>query len=197
MHVTTDKKEQQLNKEDADIIDIYKEQSGKIPIENANGDIVYISGGDIDCVLYLNSIDVVVPVLKGDTDAYLAMYKTVMANNNMVLNKTNYGIMGHHARDMHVSLGGLDGVKCGDAVTIEQNGTFYEYSVDSIDVRYAKDCGFLFELEGSTDVKLFTCDYSLPGNETAYRIVTCKPNFGNTSYYKEAEYTVDKQKERE
>lgn len=171
-------KELVLNKQDDDLIELYHSKDNSIPDRDGKrhvaGNLVS-SGGDVDCVLYLDSLGVVLPVLRGNTEDNLANFRTVVANNRMQLGKTNYGIMGHHARDMNVSLSGISKLNIGDRVKIEKDGAFYEYSVISNYTEYAEKSAELFNPKVGTSVFLFTCDYTMPGSDVAYRIVRCDP----------------------
>lgn len=201
--------ERHVNKEDADLVQLYKDitevktspdllelTETEYKSETVRGKKVTYDGKNIDCILYLDSINVTLPVMKNNTERDLELYRTVLANNNMILGWTNYGIMGHHARNMSVSLGGLDKLKVGDSVRIEQNNTIYKYKVTSTVANYAEDSNELFRVTSGNLVRLFTCDYSLKGNKVAYRVVTCEPLDDEYKEYKNYSEPV-KEKENE
>lgn len=162
-----------VNKQDEDLIDLYREDLDQ------NEELHIVDGteysyGNVDCILHLDTIGVTLPVLRGNTSQNLAMFRTVLANNRMQLGVTNYSIMSHHARDMSISLSGISRLRVGDTVQIEKDSIFYEYSVVNNYVEYAEKCDELFNPKAGTSVFLFTCDYTLPGKEVAYRIVKCE-----------------------
>lgn len=183
----TKETEDMVNQQDSDLIDLYyqqekidyaKDKSIETPVysvEGEDGKTVNYTGKNIDCVLHLDSIGVSVPVMKGNADRDLELYRTVVANDKMKLFSTVYGIMGHHARDMSVSLGGIDKLKVGDKLRLEKGQQIVEYKVTQSVAKYADNCDYLFKPVYGTTVYLFTCDYSLAGSQVAYRVVKCEP----------------------
>ncbi len=175
--IYTKRHERIVNRQDEDLIDLYHEDLN--PNDEEPIDDTGYSYGSVDCILHLDTLGVILPVLKGNTSQNLAYFRTVVSNNRMQLGKTNYGIMGHHAKDMSVSLSGISRLSVGDSVRIEKGNTFYEYSVVSNYAEYAEKCDDLFNPKVGTSVFLFTCDYSLPGSAVAYRIVKCELKASN------------------
>lgn len=170
-----------VNQQDSDLVDLYYDDSDdefhkdEIILDDGRGHNTMYTSKDIDCILYLDTLGVVLPVMKGNTDRDLALFRTVVSNNKMVLGATNYGIMGHHARDMSVSLAGIDRMHLGDTVRIVKGKREYTYSVTGSVASYADNCDFLFNPKSGNIVYLFTCDYSLAKGRVAYRVVTCSP----------------------
>lgn len=176
----TAERSRRVHKQDKDLVDFYYEEDDEfskkqIALDDGRGNKVIYSGGDIDCVLYLDTLGVVLPVMKGNTDRDLALFRTVVSNNKMILGATNYGIMGHHARDMSVSLAGIDRLRVGDPVKIVKDDKEFVYSVTGSVASYADNCDFLFNPKSGDTVYLFTCDYTLAKGRVAYRVVTCSP----------------------
>lgn len=167
-------KESKINSIDEQLITLYSTANAKeTTIKESSGKKVVYKKSDIDCIIHLKRIGVTLPVLRGNTDRDLSNYRTVLASADMELGKTRYSIMGHHARDMSVSLGGLSSLQKGDKVLIEQGKKKYNYKVSSVTVENAQDRQDLFYADSDTSVYLFTCDYSKGGDKVVYRIVKC------------------------
>ena len=167
-------KESKINMIDEQLVNLYlsSNSTSEKKIKESSGENVTYRTSDIDSVIYLERIGVTLPVMKGNVDRDLSNFRTVLASTDMVLGKTRYSIMGHHARDMDVSLGGLANLKKGDKVIIEQKKK-YNYKVSSITIEKAADRQDLFYADSDTSVYLFTCDYSKGNDSVVYRVVKC------------------------
>lgn len=167
-------KESRINSIDDQLVKLYLSANAKeTTVKEASGKKTVYRKSDIDCVIHLKRAGITLPVLKGNTDRDLSNFRTVLASTDMELGKTRYSIMGHHARDMGVSLGGLGGLQKGDKILIEQGKKKYNFKVSSITVENAQDRQDLFYADSDTSVYLFTCDYSKGGEKIVYRIVKC------------------------
>ena len=167
-------KEARINSIDDQLVKLYLSANAKeTTVKEASGKKTVYRKSDIDCVIHLKRAGITLPVLKGNTDRDLSNFRTVLASTGMELGKTRYSIMGHHARDMGVSLGGLGDLQKGDKILIEQGKKKYNYKVSSVTVENAQDRQDLFYADSDTSVYLFTCDYSKGGEKIVYRIVKC------------------------
>lgn len=129
---------------------------------------------NVDCILRVPRLEIELPVCKGNFNYNIARYNLAVFDNNSILGETTYTIMGHHSVAFNVACGWLSKAQIGDYIAIEKNGVIYDYQIVSIEVGYAHEMTYLFDVDEIDIVYLASCDYTLGKKDrTTYRTVKC------------------------
>lgn len=141
---------------------------------STNGDSVEFKLNNVDAILRVEALDIVMPICSGNYVADIEAFRISTLSPEMVLGKTTYTIMGHHAKMLNCSFGWLHKLEIGTPITLEKDREIYNYVVDDIYVGYAADMPELFTILDEDVVYMATCDYTLGrSSKIVYRVAKC------------------------
>lgn len=113
---------------------------------------------EIDGILYIDCIDLELPILTNLTEK--GLNKTcARVTNTEPPGCNNYCVMGHHNKNYGVLFNRLKEVKKGDRIRVKaSNGTF-EYEVTETFVTEGLDHSILQDVKDKKVITIFCCDY--------------------------------------
>lgn len=113
---------------------------------------------EVDGVLYIDCIDLELPILSNVTDS--GLNKTcARVTNTPPPGCANYCIMGHNNKRYGVLFNRLKEVKVGDAIKVKATNGEFNYIVTETFVTEGLDHSILQDVDNKKIITIFCCDY--------------------------------------
>lgn len=126
----------------------------------ASGPYRISTDSPIDGVLYIDRIDLELPIFSEVTDQNMKQ-SVCRVTNTGAPGCANYCLLGHKMSRYGVIFNRLHEVDIGDTVRVKTTETEYVYQITDITITSGLDYSIFNDVPGEHRITIFTCDYSV------------------------------------
>lgn len=158
------KEEVQMQQDNEALVEWYlgqEEEESTAPSVSANSSPYRVNTNrKIDGILYIDRIDLQLPIFSEVTDANMKQ-SVCRVSNTGEPGCNNYCLLGHKMSRYGVIFNRLHEVKTGDTVRVQTKDAEYVYVISDIQITKGLDYSIFEDVPGEKRITVFTCDYSV------------------------------------